>query len=443
MAFKSLSLRALSQSFLARGAAGSLGIRIATVGLAFVTQILLARFMGAGPYGTYIYVLTWLNVLALLSRCGLDNLLIRFAAAYAARRQWSLLKGLIRFAYRLAFLASLGLGLLVWLLIELMRNEIGGESYRTFLAALVVLPISALWGVGQGLLFGLKHPWRAQLPEPISRIVLIFSAAALYGYAGHLSAPAVMVCGAASVALGLVIGTLWLQRAIPPHTRVVHPASAARDWVSAAVPLLLTALMRMLLAQSDILLVGYLLDDTRAAGIYAAATRLAELTTFGLQAVNTTLGPMISELYATQQKARLQSLLTSSARGILAFTVMVNLVLAGFGKYILNLFGPDFLAAYEPLLILLAGQTINAATGSVGNLMAMTGYQRQTAWFVGIGAALAIALDLLLIPRFGLDGAAVASATGTSVLNLAMLVFVASRLKLNSTVFRRSRYGKA
>lgn len=428
---------------LARKSLGSLAIKVATVGLAFVAQLLLARYMGADHYGIYVYALTWLNVLVLVARLGSDGLLTRFAAAYAVEQRWDALKGLIRFGYGAVGAACLVLGILAWLALTILRPELGPDRYETFILALGLLPISALWGVGQSLLFGLKHPWRAQLPEPVSRVLMIVAAAAMYWSAGSLSSAQAMVLGIASTLFALLMGSIGLIRILPRPMAAVRAAAAAGEWCRVALPLLLMSGLRLLLTQSDILLVGWLLGDTRAAGIYAVATRLAELTTFGLQAVNMSLAPMISELHTTRQNARLQAMVTRSARGVFAFTAVVSLLLGLMGTRILGLFGPDFIAAYPALLILLIGQTINAATGSVGYLMTMTGHQRQAAWLVALAAAVTLGLAFSLIPQFGIRGAAMASAAGLTLLNLSMLVFVAQRLKINSTVFRRLSYGAA
>lgn len=431
------------KNFVARGAIGSLAIKLATVGLAFIAQVLLARLMGADQYGIYIYALTWLNVLVLFGKLGTDGLLTRFAAAYTAKAEWAALKGLVRYGYRAVGVAggllAAGTGAALWA----FGADLGPERYQTFALALLLLPVSAGWGVGQALLFGLKRPWLAQLPEPITRILMLTVAGIAYWHYGGLSAPMAMASGLVAGTLGLIIGSYWALRALPGTLRRVRARVSAREWFAVSMPLLFMAFLRLLLSQSDILLIGWLLHDTQAAGIYAVASRLAELTTFGLQAANTTLAPTISELYATKRMRQLQNVVTQSTRGVFAFTLATSLFLGVFGEWVLGLFGTGFGAAHAPLLILLVGQTVNAATGSVGYLMTMTGHQRQAAWMVALAAAATVALNWALIPRYGLDGAALASAVGTGVLNLAMLVFVAARLKINSTVFRSSRHAQS
>ena len=426
-----------SKSLIARGSVGSLAIRVGTVGLAFVSQLLLARWMGAEHYGLYVYALTCLNFMVLVARLGLDGLLTRFAAAYAVEGKWGLLKGLIAYCYRSAFGAATVLGILAWILLECRQAELPPGHHGVFVAILLLLPVTALLGVGQGLLFGLKHPWRAQLPEPIARILMLLMVAGIYWRQGSLSPLMALSAGGVATVGALALGAYWLYRAVPHAAHGAAPVRSSREWLATALPLLFMSLTRLALSQGDILIVGWLLGE-KSAGIYAVATRLAELTTFGLQAANTMLAPLISELHATRRIANLQGIMTRSARGIFAFTALVSLGLAVLGEPLLRLFGPEFDLAYEPLLILLIGQTVNAGTGPVGYLMTMTGHQKPAAWRVGVATALTLTLDLLLIPKLGLDGAAIANALGTSLLNLAMLVYVTRRLRINPTILGRT-----
>ena len=130
----------------------------------------------------------------------------------------------------------------------------------------------------------------------------------------------------------------------------------------------------------------------------------------------------------------LQRIVTLAARGVFAFTFFVSVILVIVGKFVLGLFGSEFVVVYLPLLILLVGQMINALAGSVALIMAMSGHQKQTGIIITTSAAMNIVLNLLLIPILGILGAAV-STTSTMILwNVMMLVYVYRKLGINSTV---------
>jgi O-antigen/teichoic acid export membrane protein len=114
----------------------------------------------------------------------------------------------------------------------------------------------------------------------------------------------------------------------------------------------------------------------------------------------------------------------------------VALVFLFFGKTLLNLvFGPEFIPAYEPLAILTVGQLINSATGSVGFLLMMTGYEQDTARGMAIAAVSNIVLNLVLVPLWGTKGAALASAITLVIWNVLLWLAVRRRLKINSMAF--------
>jgi O-antigen/teichoic acid export membrane protein len=166
------------------------------------------------------------------------------------------------------------------------------------------------------------------------------------------------------------------------------------------------------------------------------AVSIATLVAFGLQAVTMVVAPHFARLYTQNDMARLQRLVTLSARAILAVALPVVLVLVLFGEPLLRLiFGEEYSGGYTPMAILAGGQLVNAAIGSVGVLLNMTGHERETARGVAIAAAANVALNLLLIPPFGLNGAALATALSMTLWNLVLWQAVRLRLNIDSMAF--------
>ncbi|MFN5745141.1 MAG: oligosaccharide flippase family protein [Methylococcaceae bacterium] len=421
--------------FLARGALGSLIIKLAIVGLAFLNQLVVTRLMGAERFGVYVNALTWLTVLATVARMGTDSMLTRFVAAYVVEAKWALLKGLIRFGYAVVLVVSVVLIMLGALLLDGYQSKIGQDVFLTWAGALLLLPVTSLVVVGQSLLYGFKQPWRAQLSEALLRIAMMTAVCIVYWQSRELSASAGMFCGLVSAAAVLAIVIGWVYAAIPDDARGHSSTVTVRSWLSVCLPLGGMGLIQLLMSQGSLLLVGLLQSDPRSVGIYAVALRVAELAAFGLQAVNLNLAPVISELYVTRRKERLQEVLTHAAYGIFGFTAVVAVVLYSLGDRVLLLFGPDFSAAYYPMLILVAGQMVNALTGSVGLLLTMTGHQVFLARMVTVSVSITLSLAGFMVPQYGAVGAASANAMGLVILNLANLVYVARRLGLNPTVF--------
>lgn len=186
-----------------------------------------------------------------------------------------------------------------------------------------------------------------------------------------------------------------------------------------AAPLAWVLGMNVVLTHTDVVLLG-LLSDTSDAGVYRVAAQLAALASLPLGAVNLVLAPRISAAFAANQTDTLQSEVTHASRYVLLLTLPVVAAIVLAGSVLLGLFGAEFVSAALPLAILAVPQLLNAATGTAGYLLVMTHYERQAAVIFGLAATLNLVLNLLLIPRFGMTGAAVASAIALLTLNVGL-----------------------
>ena len=189
-----------------------------------------------------------------------------------------------------------------------------------------------------------------------------------------------------------------------------------------AVLLLMTA-TQALLQSTDLLMLGWLADPT-SVGVYAVAARVADLVTFALTAINTIFAPSIAALHARGDRTALQAMVTTTAWWATLAGLVVALPLFGLAGFVLSIFGAGFSAGETPLRILLAGQIVNAAAGSVGFMLTMTGHERQAAVVLGGAAVGAVALNAIFISPFGLAGAAMATALSVTGWNWGLAVLV-------------------
>jgi O-antigen/teichoic acid export membrane protein len=423
---------------LARAAVGSLLVKVLGAGLEFLLHVLLARALGVTGYGIYVYVFTWISVLAMMAAFGLDTAAIRVVASYKAHSEWPLLRGFLATAFRIVLINSTIVALLVLLLVIYVVDGKAFVFTPTFQAAVFLLPLMALIRLRQGVLRGLKHVVRAELPDAMLRPVLIAVSlmGVYYFHSGLVTAPAAMLCALGATMVAFLLGGFWLLQLLPHSLRKAKSVHDTKGWISIAFPLLFIAGMQLVLSQTDVIMLGAMLDP-QSAGIYAATARIAGFVTFGLMAINAIAAPMIAEYHSLSNRNELQRLLTLAARGAFIFMVGVGAVLVIAGKFVLALFGNEFTHAYTALLILLAGETINAIAGSVGFLMTMTGHHVHAAIIFAGSAILNVLLNALLIPLFGVEGAAIATALTTALWNIVMLGYVQWRLGFNPTVFAR------
>ncbi len=418
---------------LARGAAAAATAKAAAAAGILLAQILMARALGVSAYGVVVYALAWVNVVVLLAKLGIDTTLVRMIARYRSQVAWGALHGLIKWALALGLLGGAGVALLGWPVVEGLAERLPGARVEPFRWALVLVPVMTLTVLVQATLRGLRHAGTCELPLPI---ITILAGAAIGAWAwvqqAQVSAAGAMGVLVVSGMLVLAGAGFWLYTRLPADARAAAPRYYPREWLLLALPFLFNEGMRLILSQTDIIMLGSMASP-EAAGIYAAASRLGAVAAFGLIAINTIAAPLISELYASERREALQRLVVLAARGSTALALAAAVALIAGGRLVLGWFGEEFPAGYGALLILLAGQVVNALTGSVGYLMTMTGHERQAAKILFLSACANVALNALLIPRYGLLGAAAATAASTIMWNVLMLVYVRRIMQIRVT----------
>ncbi len=413
----------------------SLIIRFTGLGLIFLHQILLARLMGVKGYGEYTVIITALNFLVVLSLFGMDTGVLRFIPSYLQKRDYASAHGFIRFSHRIILFLSLvcSFGLFVFLLSNARRYNIGFSE--AIFWSVLLLPFLAFVYQASSVLRALQKIKTSLLP-----IYFLFPLSMSFGWWYYHTVHQKLPVDAAMMInlICTVLVFLYIYRRVTRTINKMIPVEEARQqpklWMTVSATVLLTSLLNMLLKQSDILFVSYFLGNT-AAGTYSAAVKMAMLVALGLSVIDYVYVPKIAALWENRKLIGLQQLVRDGSRQILLITLPVALVLILGGKWLLGLFGPAFTSSYIPLVILVSGQLINAITGMVGGVLMMTGHQRSFFLIYFLSFILQAILNYLLIPKFGVSGAAVASATAVVFLNLTGYVYVRRKLKISASVF--------
>ncbi len=416
---------------LARGAVSAFIVNMAGTGLAFLSQLVLARVLGASGYGIYAYVTAWVIVLALCATLGFHTAMLRFVSVYRACEEWPLLRGVLRYAARRVGVAGVVIGVAAAAVVVALGDRLAPELARTFLVGCAMVPLLALLQMQAAVVRGFGGVISALAPQTLVRHAVLLPMITIWGLALALPiAPQGAMAGmllATAVGLGVVS---WRRRRLrPAELRRATVAYQAQEWRRTASTFLVMAAIGALLARTDLLILGAL-SDPAAVGVYAVAARTADLVAFALAAINTMFIPNVAAMHARGDRRGLQSLVTTTARwsALSALTIALPLfVLAGF---ILSFFGAAFTSGSLALRILLLGQLVNAATGSVGSMLTMTGHERHAAVVMAVAAIVQIGLSVILIPRFGIEGAAIASATSLIGWNLALAVLVWKKLRI-------------
>jgi O-antigen/teichoic acid export membrane protein len=431
------SIDALSlRDQLLRAARGSVLLRIVALSAAMATSVVLARALGPAAYGTYAYVFAIVTLLALPSQVGIPALLIRETAKAQAQEAWPRLKGLWAWATRTILLTSLVLAVAAAVAVVVRGDHIDSDLRWTLVAGMVLVPLIALGNARGAALNGLRLIVRGQLPESIIRPLLLICFVGLAWMAGgQMSAPVAMAWHALAAAIAFAVGGAILWRARPVGlAAVTADTSYSPDWWRAALPLALISGLQVAGSQSGIILLGVFRPDAEV-GEYKVATSAAALALFGLQTASLVIAPHIARLHTLGERSKLQRLASVGALAGVVMTLPVFLVFAIAGKWLIGLlYGSAYIGAYAPLLILAAGQMVNAFFGLNAGLMSMTGHERDAARWLTISAGSAILFSLILIPSLGMIGAALAYVFSMTVWNVAFWIIVSRKVGVDSSL---------
>lgn len=422
---------------LARGAASSFILKILGTGLAFCVQVVAARWLGAESYGNYVYVLAWMNFLTLLGKLGFDSTSVRFIAAYCGQQEWGLLRGFLHYSSRITLVASVGaafcLGFGAWV----FRSQISTEVLYSFWIASAMLPAMTTLTLQENRLLALRKVWQAQLPQAILRPLLLLIGLALLALSiKKLDESTFMALTLAATVGSLGTIALFFKKLMPKEINVAKTQFNSKEWLRMSQAMVLVGGFALILSQSDIVMIGSLVGS-KETGLYTVAARIASLLVFPLVAVNSILAPLAADLYAKQACQELQRIVTLGVQCVFLSTLSITIVLIICGKTILSSFGVEFSSSYPMLVILIAGQLVNAMAGPVGLLLSMTGYHNDAIKVLGISATLNIALNVILIPNYGAVGASVATAISTILWNVVMAFIVWYRMKIVAVAIPR------
>ena len=333
------------QGRLARGSAAALGIFIASAGLAYCTQLSIARMVGAEGYGQYAYVFAWMTVLAYFSALGFDVSLLRFVPSYRAQRAYGLMRGVLRYAQRMVVAVGVMVAVLGASFMALWNGHLPVALSRTFLIGFTLVPIWALLWVRCSIARAFGGVVSALAPERIVRDGLLLC---LLGFAGpvlgwRLGAPTTMGATAISSTVALCLVSVAARRLRSPEVSQVAPDHATATWLLAAAPLMLIGTVEPLMNRIGVMLLGWV-GDIKGAGIYAVVFNMAFLAVLPRTAVNALFAPTVAELFARGDRSGLQALILRTSIWTLAGSLCIALPLWFLATPILAWFGPAFAA---------------------------------------------------------------------------------------------------
>ncbi len=398
-------------------------------------SVLLARILGVDEFGIYSYVIALVTILALPAQAGIPTLLLRETAKAKATSDWSRMKGVWLWAL---YAVSL-IGVLIIVIAALLRGVISFDlaelnNTNIIMLGIIMSLLVAIGNVRGAALRGLGLVIQGQLPEeiirPVSLLMLLIVGA---GLSFDINSSFAMGLHVIAALLAFAFGAWLLLNAKPLELRNKKPEIHWRAWCVSSMPLALMTGIQTVNGHVDLLMLGAI-GTISEVGVYKVVVSGAALTVFGLQVASVVISPRLASSFARNNLEDVQKIASFGSLISFLFTIPILVLFSIFGMQLLDMvFGSEYSVGYTALLIITASQAISAFFGSSISIMTMSGNERHVLLAMTIAALVNVVLNLILIPSFGIEGAAIATATSIIIWNAYLWAVAKKKLGVDST----------
>jgi O-antigen/teichoic acid export membrane protein len=410
---------------------GAIVLKVASGIVAFAMFSLAARSMSPSEFGVLAMWLSVAQIGCVIGLFGQEMLVVRSLGEYAVANQPGRSKGILVFSngvgLGLCLVASLVVMGFAWFARHDNPAMILGVALFMITSAAIMLGsqiarslVSILMGEGSRDLF-----WRL--------LVVVVLAGAL-GTHRSVSPEQFLYLSAAAMALGVAFQAIGIWRALTAEIRSSEPIFEHGRWLAFSVRFWLSSILEASSQYFDVIVVYWLLDPV-AAGIYFAASRLANVFATLLSALNSFANRRLPALYFAGARAEIDRGLILMAE-VGAICVVLGLLIFTLGaSELLGLFGAAFVAYKWTLIVLVVGTAIQAAGGPAATILLLTGHEGIYIPVVAGNVALRLFGFVILIPPFGVLGAAVSCTVSLVVATVVLNVLCRYRTGLDPSVF--------
>lgn len=423
----------LKTSELVKGSSISFGLRIIGIGIGYIFTLLISNHFGAEAMGLYALSFVLLQIVSMIGRMGMDMALIKFIAEYKTKQQAYLIKELYLMVVKLIFpIATLLSAIIFYLSPYIAKYIFDKEKLSLYfqLASFGIVPYTFIL-INSESLRGLQKIKEYMFLQNIST-TLIGSTLLLVSLAYSLEDLFVPVL-ALIIAIYITCGfSIWiwsknlsnLVKDIKSSINVhVKGLLTYQNLFSIAIPMTLTSYLAIVMGSADTIMLGMYATE-KDVGIYSVVLKLVSMSLIVFMAVNTFTVPKFSAYWGEKNLESIRTLSYESTKLILYLSLPIFIAIWLFPSWVLSIFGEEFREGMSALMIMSIGQFLYIIAGPVWNMMNMTNKQKTFFYFSLLSATTNIALNYMLIPIYGLDGAAFATVTGGVVLNVLSILYI-------------------
>ncbi len=411
----------------------SMAIKFAGMFAGYGFIFIALRISDIQHYGSFSLSLAFINIASILGRLGFDTSIVKNISLAATKNSET---GNCREIYfkglQTIFLSGILLSTLSFILSPMIALYVFGDTSQESslrISSLAILPHVLLF-YNAGALRGLKNVAKYSTLINLNFLVAIAFLLIL------LLVPVVQGLEIsyvlASVTTCILSFVWWFQESGILNERSTNRTSY-RELLLISFPMLSASTITILNGWSDTLMLG-VLSTNENVGIFQVLLKLSAIISIVLFAVNSISAPQFARLNTKENKLHLQQYLRKSTKLIVVIVTPLSIMLLLGYSLLIKILGADFNSSlfFPAFCFLCFGQVFNAFSGSGGQLLSMTGYHKINRNIIFLSFLVSVLINFLLIPQYGVLGAALANMIGLIVRNLMYIFFIQKKLELNT-----------
>jgi len=410
------------------GSAITFVLKISGLLLGYFLILLISRSYGADGVGMYSLTVSVIVFTAMLSSIGMTTSILRYVGQFNRNESQEQLRLLYQHVVQLSLPIALFLSVGLYLFAEIIAVKFfhAAEYKHALEVAAFIIPFFTLVSLNVEYIRGLKNLKVSEFLRSVSSPAINVTLLLLAGlYTSSLFLPLYTLVVATFVTC--VVSTLFIVKKLSKVHVTEKGMFTKQELMTTSFPMLITSLSVFITGNISLFFLQ-MFSDVSQVGIFSVILKVSLLIGLVLLVVNTIVAPKISELYWKDEPALLQRVLNQSSKIIFFISVIVGVGVALFNKEILQVFGAEFIVGSNALYFLIVGQLVNAATGCAGAFFNMTGQQKVVRNIVGITMLLSVVLSYILVPAYGLEGAAFVSMMTAILANVASTLYIKFKL---------------
>lgn len=414
---------------LLKGSTITFVLRIVGMMISYSVVLFISNTYGAEGVGLYNMSIRILTSVGIVCALGFNISVLRYVGEFKVKdNQGAYLRKIFYYFFQLSLPFSVIVATSLYLFsydiaVYVFENKDYAEAIRVIS---VVLPLFTLNLINVEFIRGLRILKISEYLRSVNTYLIILLVLVIAAFDFKL------LNSVYALAIGIIVTFLislffiiYHLRAIPLSTKTV--SFTRKEFVETSLPMMTITVSSFLLAFSGVFFLEYF-STTDIVGIYSICVMLAQLVSLALTVVNTISASKFSELFWSNKEYELKRVLRQSSKLIFWSSVILSFFLMIGSKFILNLFGEEFVSGQAVLIVLIFGQIINAITGSVGLFLNMVGQQKVLRTIVSLTAITVVLAYLIVVPRYGMLGASFVSVGGTAIINIISVIYVYKKL---------------